>query len=102
MELATDLSFENVIESAVVSGGVYTLQMVVPYTDSATYYWRVAPETGEESSAIYAFNVVRAPTSVDDPESTALLPDSCWLAQNYPNTFNPNPTVQYHMPHECR
>jgi hypothetical protein len=95
-ELAADIGFKNVIETASVSGGTYTLQMMLPDNDSTPYFWRVRPESGE-AIGIFVINSVQAPTGVDDQGSDALLPDHCWLEQNYPNPFNPRTTIRYHL-----
>jgi hypothetical protein len=97
-ELATDIAFSNVIESATVSGGIYTLQIILPANDSTAYFWRIRPESGSSENDIYVFNVVQSPTDVDDGNSDKLLPDHCWLEQNYPNPFNPLTTIRYHLP----
>jgi hypothetical protein len=97
-ELASDIGFTHVLESATVTGGVYTVQMVLPEADSTAYFWRVRPENGEELNRISVFNVVRIPTEVDEDEGAAGLPDSCRLAQNYPNPFNPLTTISYYLP----
>jgi hypothetical protein len=96
-EIATDIKFTDILESAVVSQGVYTPQIVLPNTDSSAYYWRVHPEGQKASNEIYVFHVMRSPTDVETPEGTEILPDSCWLSQNYPNPFNPHTSIVYHV-----
>ena len=96
-ELATDIEFTNIIETAVVSQGVYTPQMVLPSTDSTAYFWRVYNDGQEPSDEVFAFNAVRSPTDVEEPDNPPTLPDSCWLAQNYPNPFNPHTSIRYHV-----
>jgi hypothetical protein len=101
-ELSSDIGFANILESATVSGGVYTLQMVLPAADSTPYFWRVTPASGTSDNRIFVFNVVRTPTGVDESDQEPLLPDSCRLAQNYPNPFNPMTTIGFYLPHGAR
>jgi len=101
-ELSSDLGFVNILESATVSGGMYTLQMVLPAADSTPYFWRIRSESGTSENRVFVFNVVRAPTGVDEPDPDPLVPDSCWLAQNYPNPFNPVTTIKFYLPHSAR
>jgi len=101
-ELALDIAFTNIIESATVSGGVYTLQMMLPASDSTSYFWRTRPESGVEGADVYVFNAVQVPTDVEDADTDDLLPDDFWLGQNYPNPFNPLTTVAYHLPQGVR
>lgn len=97
-ELAADIGFKNVIETASVSGGTYTLQMMLPDNDSTAYFWRIRPESGGGENDIYVFNAIQSPTDVEDKDTDKLLPDRCWLEQNYPNPFNPLTTIRYHLP----
>jgi len=97
-ELATDIGFFEIIESATVTGGVYTLHVVLPYTDSTTYFWRVRSETDSALTPIHVFNAVRIPTNLEDSDPPIGLPDSCRLAQNYPNPFNPMTTIEFYLP----
>jgi len=101
-ELSSDLGFVNILESATVSGGMYTLQMVLPAADSTPYFWRIRPEFRTSENRVFVFNVVRTPTGVDEPDQDPLVPDSCWLAQNYPNPFNPVTTIGFYLPHSAR
>jgi hypothetical protein len=98
-ELATDLTFDNIIESATVSSGVYTLQVILPTSDSTAYFWRVRPDEGGSENIVYAFNAVQSPTDVEDGDSENLLPGQCRLAQNYPNPFNPLTNIKYYLPY---
>lgn len=97
-ELASDIGFADIIESATVTGGVYTLHVVLPYTDSTAYFWRVTSETDSALTPIHAFNAVRIPTDVEESDFPIGLPDSCRLAQNYPNPFNPMTTIEFYLP----
>jgi hypothetical protein len=98
-ELATDIAFDDIIESASVSSGVYTLQVILPSSDSTAYFWRIRPEAGGNENVVYSFNAVQSPTDVEEGDSENLLPDQCWLEQNYPNPFNPLTNIKYHLPH---
>lgn len=96
-ELAADPGFSQVLDVASVVGGVYTLSMVLPQSDSTMYFWRVRPENDVAWGETRVFNAVRVPTDVDDREADPALPDSHSLSQNYPNPFNPTTTIEYHL-----
>jgi len=98
-ELAGDIAFTQLLEGATVMGGVYTLPMVLPHSDSTMYYWRVRPESSEAWSETFVFSAVRVPTDAKDVSDDPGLPDDHRLSQNYPNPFNPTTTIEFHLAH---
>jgi len=97
-ELARDLNFTQIVQSASVSGGSYTLTSALPESDSTPYFWRVRSAGPSSDNIVYVFNAIASPTGVDDNGSNQALPSSFSLAQNYPNPFNPVTSVSYDVP----
>jgi hypothetical protein len=98
-ELARDLNFTQVVHTATVAGGSYTLTSALPETDSTPYFWRVRSDDYSGDNVVYVFNAVASPTGVDGNGGDQALPDSYRLAQNYPNPFNPETSVSYAVPY---
>jgi len=97
-ELASDIGFTDLLESATVSGTAYTPSVQFPAVDSSIYYWRVRSADKADFEQLYSFNLMLNPTDVDDSDTDKILPGSYSLAQNYPNPFNPVTEILFDLP----
>ncbi len=97
LEIASDLAFTDIIETANITEGRYTPVHAVAGADTSTYYWRVKNVQSTWVSDIRVFSVLPTPTAVD-PEANDGLPIAYNLFQNYPNPFNPTTTIAFALP----
>ena len=57
-QFASDIDFENIIQSGSVDINYVLLSETLEYTDSTTYYWRIKPAGAAEYECLYALNMV--------------------------------------------
>ena len=80
---------------------VYTTDKTLP---NGVYYWSVVGYTSKGAS-VKSGNVgmlLIGMTGVDEPPTTAAIPEAFQLLQNYPNPFNPETRIVYHLPKASR
>lgn len=94
-QLATDIGFQQIVTSQVVTGNILLYESDLGYGDTTTYFWRVKPAGTTEHGKIYSFNVIGAATAAEN--ESPVLPLTYSLAQNYPNPFNPTTSIEFTM-----
>ena len=97
-ELADDIAFSTLLDTATVVGNTYMSAITLPDNDSIVYYWRVRLTGAESFDNLYAFNIAATPTDVDEQADGSGLPSRFSLDQNYPNPFNPVTRVSFSLP----
>ncbi len=59
-QIATDIEFSNIIESAVVDGNQFTVTEALASDDTTTYYWRVKNVQAPNYDMVYVYNYISA------------------------------------------
>ncbi|MBD3219365.1 MAG: hypothetical protein GF310_13920 [candidate division Zixibacteria bacterium] len=73
-EFASDIDFQNVMESAVVSDGSHELSSNPEVTDTTAYFWRIRPVGSPEFDCRYVVNLLPAPsTNCGDTNSDSYI-----------------------------